>query len=326
MSSSCDSPVRKNTGICEKIGNARKLFYVGIFGLTLLGAYMGVWRWIAPAADPNCGAAEREAGGISDAELKKFAAIGRTNKDIADMQREIKEHQQDARATLIAALNRNRVLGMGETHHGANPHRRLGASLMRDFAAAGATHLAVELPIGEQARIDEFVRTGRLGTAELPYFIVHENYISLLHAARSAGLKVTCVDARPGEPRRDQHMAERIGEILDANANNKVVFWVGSLHLRRPVSDHPSARRYGVSAAELLAKRFTISTVVEVTEECHRHGPGFHPISILATHQREPIGLTMQRTPLLQQLPVFRASFGTTYGDWDIVIAYPGRW
>ncbi|QLZ69492.1 hypothetical protein FOLKNPGA_02286 [Legionella sp. PC1000] len=123
---------------------------------------------------------------------------------------------------------------MGEVHAGdsGSPFRDFGIEVMPQLAKAGATHLAIEAP--DDRGVDSFNKTGVLNPKALPELLQDNNYIGLLQSVRNSGLQIITVDnGDPDSPvSRNQQMVDKIANILKQNANAKIVFWVGSTHLK----------------------------------------------------------------------------------------------
>jgi hypothetical protein len=110
-------------------------------------------------------------------------------------------------------MQRNRVLAIGENHEEGNSLiAEYAPEFMRELKKSGATHLAIE----------------RVPGANIPER--DPAYTAMLNEARRQGLKIVEVDyggpIPPGVVRGDYRnawMANKVGEILDEDSDNKVV-------------------------------------------------------------------------------------------------------
>ncbi|MCA9804583.1 MAG: hypothetical protein KC777_21580 [Cyanobacteria bacterium HKST-UBA02] len=137
--------------------------------------------------------------------------------------------------TAVELMKKNRVLGMGEFHEGDSQFRATGIKTIERLKAAGATHLAVEMPSDLKPLYEQFEKTGEIPDGMLTGYWNTRDFRELVTEARKAGLKVVPVDLpRPWDGKwsqRDPHMARLVGDILDSDPNNKVVLWLGAMHV-----------------------------------------------------------------------------------------------
>ncbi|MBI4348911.1 MAG: hypothetical protein HY553_18890 [Elusimicrobia bacterium] len=126
-----------------------------------------------------------------------------------------------------------RVVYVGDT-----PMRREGkyylAAVVADLAAAGITHVAVELPTAYQADLDRYCGgrdQGRVREAlwETQGLQVGEGTLGLLRASCSVGLRLLALDADAkakdsgGLEEREEAMAERLARLLDQDPGARVL-------------------------------------------------------------------------------------------------------
>jgi hypothetical protein len=189
---------------------------------------------------------------------------------------------------------------------------------MPELKKNGATHLALEIDAELQPVLDEFMKTGKLDKSKLPALLQDKDYVDMLEEARKSGLKLVAVDTHASGADRDKHMADSISKVLEADPKSKVVFWVGSQHLKDPPGDaHPSA-------AELLRKKYDTSTVISRL-------PLFDDISAVhrvAEGLKDAVAIKTKDAKTLGTLDTFKKSSsldGETYGEWDTVVVYPSK-
>ncbi len=185
---------------------------------------------------------------------------------IEKVRSEIANHSNNDVAKLLCkALKENDILVFGETHRNEpNVLRELGAKLMPELRNAGATHIAIELDEKYQPLLDQFMKTGKM-PEKLGDVEVQDSYRDVLQAARACGIAIKAVDNHQvnfsqGES-RDGMMAKNVQKILDADSNNKVIFWVGAMHA--------SHETLGVgkfkTAVDLLDDNHNVASIYEPT-------------------------------------------------------------
>lgn len=258
---------------------------------------------------------------VSDAEVKALKSLKKTETELLEIKKEINKFGKDPKDTVVDLMKNNRFLGLGEAHLSPNPMRDFGAEIIPELKKAGATHFAIEAGRESQAAIDEFVKTGKLDRTKLPALLRDDDFEKILKAAKDAGLKIVCVDT-DGED-RDQYMADRIGEILDADKNNKVVYWVGSAHLSSVFKDHPN----GKSCADYLRQqKYSVATVGSDWDY-----KSFSPIVALTSDLKKPVAIAPGETKRIKDLRTTWIGVGIkglpeeVYGDFDQVIVFPKR-
>lgn len=268
----------------------------------------------------------------SDQLLEKWARYGIPREQAEQVRSEIEQNGRDPLDVAAEAMKNNRVVAFGESHLPDNPQRVLGAEAMQRLRDSGATHLAIEAPMWVQPYLDEFMRTGNLDVSQLPPLLRDDEYIQMLQAARAAGLKIVAVDAnqqynegdrndgpRRGDDRpyqdRDRIMADNIDAILRENPNNKVVFWVGSLHLQNR-ENPPGQHR---TAAEILKQKYSVATIVPITD--WDRGIGLYPLGEITADIDRPAAVATRDTPNLAGLK----QHDIPNSSYDYVFIYPGR-
>lgn len=224
--------------------------------------------------------------------------------------REINQNAENPRDVMTRLMRENRVLSVGEQHRGDVSIRDLGIRTFADLRAAGATHLAVELPANIQPIINDFMQTGDISNLNL-WFSTSDNMrglADLFIAARSAGLQIVAVDynlvkneqgqyVRGGTPaERDQAMADGVSRILDQDANHRVVFWAGlSHHADNPPSAGPP------TASTILRQRYSVATIATVDDTMA--GMMNNPIADMTNGIDRPVALSMRNAPTVANLP-----------------------
>jgi hypothetical protein len=145
----------------------------------------------------------------------------------------------------------NRLLILGEAHDFNGRH--LSAEPVRAAAENGATVLFVEGNIGEQAKFDEFLRTGNANALPVEFggdSIYNKPFVDALRVARERGMQVVAVDPRGTDlEQRNAVISQRISSFLSADPLAKGVFIVGQRHV-----DAPSGMTEGVKTVQ---DRFT---------------------------------------------------------------------
>jgi hypothetical protein len=282
-------------------------------------------------ADTGKQAGDRLPGTLPDHFGYSLEQLGLSREQLEAIRQEIRTKGQDPEDVVPDLMRHNRVLAIGETHwNPEDPQRAFGARIMRGLIESGATHLAVEMDKQYQPLLDEFMRTGQLDLRRIPPGLADQGYLAILQAARAASLelgkpfRIVAVDSKEREqtgrgPNRDQAMASEIGRILDADRNNRVVFWVGSAHLNK-ITD-PNSRTTYQSASEILRQRYSIATIKD-------QGPNQHsaPLSQLTQDITRPTIIstrTARETGNLRTGPFDLFGFKEYYRDWDYIIMYP---
>src|SRR3989338_3152540 len=124
-----------------------------------------------------------------------------------------------------------RVVGLGEMHN------ELDMELFASDVVKKATEqkliqfLALEIDSFKQSDIDTFLQTVNI-TPGLQEELTRHNtgYKAILEAARSANLKVLCVDNH-NTSGRDDFMSKSILQFQEANPNSKGLFYAGNGHI-----------------------------------------------------------------------------------------------
>ena len=260
---------------------------------------------------------------VDDKLLNVLTDAGVSKEAAEKVRAEINQNGQDPSSLLPELMKKNRVVAIGETHESPNPERDLGALAMADLKKAGATHLAIEAPERIQPELNEYMRTGKLDPKVLPPLLRDNDYLKMLEAARTSGLKITAVDANRKNPfaerepyvNRDKYMADSVGEILDKNPANKVVFWVGSGHLEK--SESPNYK----TAADLLKEKTSTVTIDPIYAS---RGDGLYPINEITTGVKSPVAVETDKTPTLSGLPESKyATVPHFMRDYDYLFVYP---
>lgn len=234
-------------------------------------------------------------------------------RSIEAIRTELKDKSKDAGEALVDAVKKNRIVGIGEQHTPINPLRDFVRELMPKLKEAGATHLAIEADYRCQPVIDEFMRTGKLDLSKLDGILnmKQESFVKLLTAAREAGLKIVAVDNRDNEKGRDPHMAKAISAILEADPKNKVIFWVGNLHLTNAETD-PEWQ----VASQLLKKKYDMASFFSVS------GAGTSTVGRLTEEVSAPRVVSTKDAPKLAAVDFLA---GNTLGCWDNVLIIPRK-
>lgn len=278
---------------------------------------------------------------ISDADRKALKRDEIQTSEATEIRKEINQKGQDPKRVLLDALKDNSVLLIGETHQENNPHRKLATSMMADFKAAGATHLALEIPKKSQPILDEYMRTGdekvldKLVMESLfggGSFHGQQSYRDLIEAAHKAGLKLVAVDTTVSafDFTRDKSIAQNVGDILKSDEKAKVIMWYGSRH---GAKDGPGELksvlgevidRWEDTAAELLRKGgHSVATVWAGAPSLDQD----ERLLSAAGKVKDPVAIKTKDAPHLAELKSqtvqeFWERY-QKYGDWDYVILYP---
>ncbi len=256
---------------------------------------------------------------VSTAEIKELESLKKTEKELLEVKKEINKFGKDPKESVVDLMKKNRFLGLGESHLSPNPMRDFGAEIIPELKKAGATHFAIEAGLDTQAAIDEFVRTGKLDRTKLPALARSDDYEKILKAAKDAGLKIVCVDTRGKN--RDKSMADNIGAILDADKDNKVVYWVGAAHLSSVYKDHPN----GKSCADYLRlQKYSVATVNSEWKES-----SFSPVMTLTSDLKKTVAIAPGATNQIKDLRTSWIGIGVkglpeeVYGNFDQIIIFP---
>ncbi|MBC7997227.1 MAG: hypothetical protein IAF58_04760, partial [Leptolyngbya sp.] len=216
---------------------------------------------------------------VSEDVQKKLVEVNVSVETAEKVLKEINAVGKEPIATLASLMEKNRVLGIGESHESPNPQRDLGVAAMDSLKKAGATHLAIEAPMRIQPQLDAYMKTGKLSIDDLPPLLRSKDYMDILERARINKIKIVAVDenytyddgssspsiklapAHRAAPTasRDELMTEGVSQILKEDPKNKVIFWVGSLHLADDLP--PNSPHDSKVAAGLLREKYTLATV-----------------------------------------------------------------
>jgi hypothetical protein len=280
------------------------------------------------------------------------------------MKRLIASESCDPKDVLVEAIKSSQVVGIGEVHtiFSYNPHRQMGIELMKSFAQAGATHLAVELPKTLQPVLDAFNDDEKQGDLVIPATIIDsqgiENrsraaagaleflsrinlwspeIINMWKAARKNGIKICAIDSDHAGllmagidvsnmmgalSRRDRVIKDNILAILNLAPGSKVIAWLGSLHIAAGTSDQALAR----SAFEMIKSELA-ERGEKVTTFFSQIAQGKEALMTtlhpLTNDLEAPVVLPTGNT--LGQLPVFAPPYShpLRFDAFDHVIVYP---
>lgn len=284
---------------------------------------------------------------LSYDEYKALSRFRLKPQTIIDAKREINKLSVEPEQALIGELKQNRVLALGETHVSPNPNRTFGAKILPKLAAAGATDLALELPVQSQPHLNEYVNTGKIHPAIKSLFGQH--HWQVVEQARKSGMRLLAVDNLHDMRNRDQFMADKIAAHLSENPNSKIVFWVGQRHLSDAKlgnkqseiakTDHVAdtgvkqavnseqfgkfiAEHFGLvktRAAALLRNeaQIPVATTIDATLMDQ-------PLYIITSELKHPIAIPLNKASTLARMdssPLPAAQ--NQYGNFNYALAYP---
>jgi hypothetical protein len=153
-----------------------------------------------------------------------------------DFRRFVQVHGVEPCGAVESLTAKARLLCIGEMHDFAG--RYMAAEIIAAAARGGARWLFIEVYDTRQVEIDSFLETGLHallpvsagGGSEIPMRF-QLPYVTMLHAARMAGMKVIAMDRQgAGFDERNEHMASAICRIMD-DPTERGVAVVGQLHL-----------------------------------------------------------------------------------------------
>lgn len=178
---------------------------------------------------------------LSATELADLKQLGISAEQAKVLRSEFEKNSASPFATLSSLMKAHDVVGIGEIHfvtgHSNNPIRDIGPTAIRTLAAAGATHLALEIPYTLQPLLDKFEKTGNIDLTRLAPTQQTQDYLKILEAARACKLKLAAIDVaepwRTEVPPRDIQMTSAIQSILRTRNGARVVAWIGSMHLEQ---------------------------------------------------------------------------------------------
>ncbi|HMP50990.1 MAG TPA: hypothetical protein PKD05_05490 [Candidatus Melainabacteria bacterium] len=220
----------------------------------------------------------------------------------------------------IELMNGHRVLGMGEYHEGESHHRAVGIEAIGRLKEAGATHLAVEMPSDLRPLYEQFARTGEIPEGMLTGYWNTEDFRKLVSEARKEGMKVVPVDLpRPWDgkwSKRDPHMAQLVGDILDSDPKHKVVLWLGSAHLADVAGEAPEGY---TTAGTVLKDRYPgqVATTNHVKLDERLLG--------LTTDLKKPVAVPNLGTAVgeLKESDYIKKPGTLAHDHWDYSFIYP---
>lgn len=277
---------------------------------------------------------------VSESVQKRLDELKISGETAEKVLKEINKFGTEPISTLTGLMEKNRVLAIGESHETPNPQRDLGFAAMDSLKKAGATHMAIEAPANIQPQLDEYMKTGKLNEETLPPLLRHDDFLRILEKARANNIKIVAVDEnyeykenndeagkipiRPAfraepKPSRDELMADGITRILNADPRNKVIFWVGSMHL---ANDCPEVAKV---AAGLLKDKFSVATVTAIKER--ERGGSLYPLPEITTDIRIATAVSTEKAKTLGALPTSKFSerdfIDKHQKAWDYVVIYP---
>ncbi|MCA9801025.1 MAG: hypothetical protein KC777_03515 [Cyanobacteria bacterium HKST-UBA02] len=257
-------------------------------------------------------------------ELAELKHLGISAEQAALLRTEFETNSKAPFATLSSLMRANDVVGIGEIHyvtgHSNNPIRDLGPTAIRTLAAAGATHLALEIPHTLQPLLDNFEKTEVIDQTRLAPTQQTQDYLKILEAARACGLKLVAIDVpepwRTEVAPRDIQMAGAIKSILSSKSGSRVVAWIGSMHL-----EHGEGRS-GLCAAELLKQQgVKIASVGSEVPDVNT------VLSKVVPDLTKTVSIDMAKATEIGNLDHIDRhnpySVGAKYNWWDHVIVFP---
>jgi hypothetical protein len=264
---------------------------------------------------------------------------------------QINQNQHDASQTLVDVVHGHKITMYGEGHLPENPHRKLLIETLPKLKEAGATHLAIELEQEYQPLLDEFMETGKIDVKKLPGKWGKEETLSMLNAARNAGLTLVAADMATEDkyitddnnqktlnPERDKHIAQTISSIVDADPDNKIIYFGGARHNATGIVPEGEPERAG----SILKERYpgSVSTIAgEIGGTAKllgyvisdRNAQGQIDQSSAGT--RDPIAIRLSETPAIAESHLWEPyttpddTRALKYKDYsDIIFLYPGRY
>ncbi|MFA7340233.1 MAG: hypothetical protein WC028_25860 [Candidatus Obscuribacterales bacterium] len=231
---------------------------------------------------------------------------------------EINKAGEEPTKHLSDAMRKSRVLMIGEQHSLDGPMHKFGAEAMKDLRAAGATHLAVEIP---QSQLDKYNKSRDL--KDLPEAYRTNDFGKMMDNARGSGMKVVGIDNGTGDvdakaaQERDNFMAKQIKQILDSDKNNKVVYWSGMLH-----GTDTTSGAYRSTADILRSQKVAITTTMEQSAATPTDD-----LTYYAKHLDKPTAISTKKTPLIAgtEVPRLGNDVQERYGMWDSVLIFPPK-
>lgn len=231
---------------------------------------------------------------------------------------EINKAGEDPTKHLSDAMRKSRVLMIGEQHSLDGPMHKFGAEAMKDLRAAGATHLAVEIP---QSQLDKYNKSRDL--KDLPEAYQTNDFGKMMDNARSSDMKVIGIDNGTGDvnaaaaQERDNFMAKQIKQILDSNKDNKVVYWSGMMH-----GADTTSGAYRSTADILRSQKVAITTTMEQSSATPSDD-----LTYYAKHLDKPTAISTKKTPLIAgtEVPRLGNDVQERYGMWDSVLIFPPK-
>ncbi|MGD9682774.1 MAG: hypothetical protein AB7W16_16410 [Candidatus Obscuribacterales bacterium] len=261
---------------------------------------------------------------LTATELAELKHLGISAEQAALLRTEFETNSKAPFATLSNLMRANDVVGIGEIHyvagHSNNPIRDLGPTAIKTLAAAGATHLALEIPHTLQPLLDNFEKTGVIDQTRLAPTQQTQDYLKIIEAGRACKLKLVAIDVpepwRTEVTPRDIQMASAIKSILNNQKGARVIAWVGSMHL-----EHGQGRS-GLCAAERLKQQgVRIATVGSEVPDVKTI------LSKVVPDLTRTVSIDMAKARNIGNLDHIDRhnpySVGTKYNWWDHVIVFP---
>jgi hypothetical protein len=272
----------------------------------------------------------------------------------------IKKEGVEPKSAMIDSVKRNNVTFLGEFHTVGtdNPHRKMITEALKDMPKG--SRLAIELPENLKPVFDKF-NAGKPGSdLEIPDKLEGEygkealdllkkvkehspDLIDMWKAARDNGIKVVPIDntsvvMKDGDPRknqedakRDQHMKDKLLEMVKEDPKSHVVAELGSLHAARATDDKPPR-----SAADMLFRDPEFKKMggkIETFFGQIGQGPGItSPLWPATLEMEKPLSVKTKgadgKPNPVGALPIFsdprtNRVFGYDLNAYDNVITYP---
>lgn len=157
-------------------------------------------------------------------------------------------------------INGNRVVFIGENHSNASIRDHLGRNA-QDLRVAGITHFVIEAPYNSEPTREVIARLNRgeiLAIDELlsrnielgPSYSrsARRAYAEMLLAISKVGIKIIPVDTtdlqEPVHENTNYFAAKKIADILDQEANSKIIVLYGGLHIGDTGIKPPQKSKY----------------------------------------------------------------------------------
>jgi len=232
---------------------------------------------------------------------------------------ELSTHGQDPVGQLKDALNKNKVVLLGEMTQ-AEPevdesaHRKFMAATMADLKTAGLTDLALDIPPAYQSTLDQFSTSGNWGSP-LPDSYDRDDFKQMLASARGAGIKLHAVGMQNESVSTMEQiingLTDKTAELAASNPNARIMLWCRE----EKIANFQDVNGQVSVASKLAEKGVNARAFASFTQDFTDPSLG-----LVTEITPKPLTFDPAKTRLLGEVP---NTYGLQMNRFDNVIVYP---